>query len=120
MSGRIGWHDLTVPDATAVVDFYARVLGSGKSPIAMDGYDDFCLVDGDDPIGGVCHARGGNADIPPVWMVYFTVPDLEAALAQVAEGGGTVLVTPRPAGNGRFAVFRDPAGAVAGLYATTT
>jgi predicted enzyme related to lactoylglutathione lyase len=116
MSARIPWHDLTVPDASAVGAFYADVLGVALQPVAMGGYDDFCLVEGESPIGGVCHARGSNADVPPVWLLYFSVPDLDAALERVASGGGSVLVTPRPAGGGRFAVIRDPAGAVCGLY----
>ena len=29
------------------------------------------------PVSGICHARGSNADLPPVWLIYITVADLE-------------------------------------------
>ena len=71
------------------------------------------------PAAGICHARGVNADLPPVWMVYLVVGDLEASLASVREGGGAVLAGPKRMGPGSaYAVIRDPAGAVAALYQT--
>ena len=65
----------------------------------------------------VCHARGGNADQPAVWMIYLVVENLEDSLAGVREGGGEVLVGPKSMGPGSaYAVIKDPAGAVAALY----
>ena len=84
----------------------------------MGGYADFCMnrpVDGQ-PVAGICHARGVNADIPPQWLIYITVPDLDQSLAKVASAGGRVVVPPRDLGGARMAVVQDPAGAVAGLY----
>jgi hypothetical protein len=84
----------------------------------MDGYDDFNMLPagGGDPIAGVCHARGPNADLPPQWLTYFVVADLDAALAACAGGGGEVVSGPRGLAGGRFAVIRDPAGAVCALW----
>ena len=41
---------------------------------------------------------------------------LDASLAEVAALGGQTLTTPREMGDGRMAVIRDPAGAVAALF----
>ena len=69
------------------------------------------------PAAGICHARGVNADLPPVWMVYLVVKNLKVSLASVREGGGAVLAGPNSMGPGSaYAVIRDPAGAVAALY----
>jgi len=116
--GTIGWHDLAVPNAEAVRDFYAAVVGWTHQPIEMGGYCDFVMLSPGtgDAAGGICHARGKNADLPAQWLMYIIVEDLEAALDRVGEAGGEVLIQPRPAGGGRFAVIRDPAGAVCGLY----
>ena len=65
---------------------------------------------------GICWARGANAGLPPVWLVYFIVASLDTSLAEVRKRGGTVLREPRASGEGRFAVIRDPAGAVCALY----
>ncbi|GMV05669.1 MAG: hypothetical protein AMXMBFR53_19460 [Gemmatimonadota bacterium] len=113
----IGWLDLTVDDAEGLRDFYARVMGWRPQAVDMGEYSDFAMVDPEtgEAAGGVCHARGGNADIPPVWLVYFQVTDLDGRLAAVREGGGTVLREPRLAGTSRYAIVRDPAGAVFAL-----
>lgn len=115
--GRPVWFDLTVPDAEALRDFYASVVGWRSSPVDMGGYSDFSMLGPDEnAAAGICHARGGNAGLPPVWLIYFQVPDLDGALASVRDGGGEVLSDPRRAGPGRYAVIRDPAGAVCALY----
>jgi predicted enzyme related to lactoylglutathione lyase len=68
--------------------------------------------DSREPSVGVCHRRGGNSSIPPVWMVGFVVADLESSLARVQAQGGEVIAAPRRAGNGRYAMVKDPAGGV--------
>ena len=116
--GSIGWTDLTVPDAEAVRDFYTRVTGWQAQPLNMGEYSDYVMVARDGSgVAGVCHARGSNADLPPQWLVYIVVEDVDAAAAECARLGGTVVAGPRPMGGGRFCVIRDPAGAVCALFA---
>ena len=114
--GSIGWHDLTVSDAPGVRDFYAGVVGWAVQPVDMGEYADFTMTAGDEPVAGVCHARGKNTGIPAQWLMYVVVADLDAALASVRSLNGEVLSEPRSGGGGMFAVIRDPAGAVCGLY----
>jgi len=116
--GSMVWIDLTVPDAGGVRDFYADVVGWKPSKVDMGGYSDYSMntPGSGTTITGVCHARGVNQDMPPVWMPYFTVADLDASIARCAEHGGEVVVAPRELGEGRFCVVKDPAGAVAALY----
>jgi predicted enzyme related to lactoylglutathione lyase len=111
------WFDLTLPDAEPVRDFYTRVLGWRSEAVDMGGYSDFVMQAPDGSgVAGVCNARGTNADMPPVWMVYFLVEDLEAAVEAVSSQGGRVLKAPSRAGAGRYAVIQDPAGAACALY----
>lgn len=117
--GSIGWIDLTVPDAEKVRDFYVDVVGWKAEALDMGGYSDFVMAEpaSGKGVAGVCHARGGNADIPPVWMVYFIVADLDASLAKVVERGGKQLGEIRKMGEkDRYCPIQDPAGAVAMLY----
>jgi predicted enzyme related to lactoylglutathione lyase len=51
-----------------------------------------------------------------MWIVYFTVPDLDASLREVAARGGEVLNGPRNFGAARYALIRDPAGACCALF----
>ena len=120
-TGTIAWTDLTVPDAEGLKEFYSKVVGWSSSPVEMGDYDDFNMIppQGEGPVAGICHAKGTNADLPPVWMVYIVVEELERSLDACREGGGEVLVGPKSMGPGSaYAVIRDPAGAVAALYQT--
>jgi uncharacterized protein len=121
--GGIGWVDLTVTDAEEVRDFYRDVAGWTASEVSMGTYDDFCMSEPGTgtPAAGVCHARGENADVPPQWIVYVRVFDLDASLARCAERGGRVVAGPRSFGEGRhYAVIQDPAGAVSAIYEDRT
>jgi uncharacterized protein len=116
-AGCIAWLDLTVSDAAATRDFYRRVVGWGVRDVAMkdadNGYADYEML-GDDgtPAAGVCHARGVNADLPPVWLIYLPVSDLPESLRRAREEGGAVVKEVR-GGDGRvvYAVVQDPAAA---------
>lgn len=117
--GEVGWFDLTVPDADRLRDFYSRVTGWVPDPVDMGGYSDYTMTTPGDgkPVGGVCHARGDNADLPAQWLIYITVADLDAAMAQCRELGGEILAGPKgKEGSPRYCIIRDPAGAVAALY----
>jgi len=114
--GTIAWIDLTVADAPRVRDFYAAVTGWAPEPLDMDTYDDFVMNAADgSPAAGICHALGVNEGLPPVWLVYIAVDDLDAALERVELCGGKVVVPPREAFT-RYAVIEDPAGAMCALY----
>ena len=113
------WHDLTIPEPETTRDFYSEVLGWTSSDVDMGGYSDYMMTAPDGTgVGGVVHAQGVNSEMPPVWMVYFLVPNLTDALNTVESNGGEVLKSPSRAGSGQYAVIRDPAGAVCGLYET--
>jgi predicted enzyme related to lactoylglutathione lyase len=121
MSGQISWIDLTVPDAAALRDFYQDVTGWTPSPVKMGDYQDFCMHPPGEPqpVAGICHARGENAGLPPVWMMYITVGDLDQSLSRCEERGGKKLRPVQSMGaSGRFCVIEDPAGAICALYET--
>lgn len=118
-AGTIGWLDLTVADAAKVRQFYENVIGWSSSGVDMGGYEDFTMLasDGETPVAGVCHSRGANADIPPYWIPYFIVEDLDQGIQSVNSGGGAIVSGPRTAGStGRYCIIRDPAGAYAALF----
>lgn len=116
--GIMAWADLTVRDAAKVRDFYSAVVGWEAVPVPMGGYEDFQmnLPGTDQPVAGICHARGANANLPAQWLVYITVPDLDASVGACAKHGGMLIAEPRGMGAyGRFCVIKDPAGAVMAL-----
>lgn len=117
--GTIGWFDLTVEDAESVRDFYSAVVGWDATSVDMGGYSDFNMISpgSPDPVAGICHARKGNSDLPPTWLIYITVEDVDVSAETCRHRGGEILVPPRDMGDmGRFCVIQDPAGAVSALF----
>jgi len=125
-AGRVGcisWLDLTVSDAAATRDFYCEVIGWSAQDVGMgdasERYADYNML-GDDgnPAAGICHARGVNLGLPPVWMIYLPVGDLAESLRRVrAEGGKIIKETPGADGGYAYAVVEDPVGATLALVA---
>jgi predicted enzyme related to lactoylglutathione lyase len=119
--GRINWLDVTVPDASATCDFYRRVIGwSGEVVEMHEGdarYVDYKMLGEDGTaLAGIRHARGVNAGLPPVWMIYLLVDNLAESLRRVEEEGGNIIQTMRgDDGKHRNAVVQDPVGAYFGL-----
>lgn len=86
----------------------------------MGDYNDYTMMDSEgEEVAGVCHLRGVNMGIPPVWMLYVAVEDLDEALAKVALAGGSVVTGVRDMGSHRMAVIKDPAGAMLALSQET-
>jgi predicted enzyme related to lactoylglutathione lyase len=68
------------------------------------------------PVAGMLEIKAEWGDIPPMWMVYFTVADCDAAAKIVTSSGGQVFAPPADIpGIGRFAVVADPQGASLGI-----
>lgn len=119
--GRIAWLDLTIADAAATRDFYRHVVGWSVQDVAMEDagerYADYNMLGADgQPAAGICHARGINAGLPPVWLIYLPVADLPLSLERARAEGGEIVHTVRAAdGTHTCAVIRDPVGAFVGL-----
>lgn len=117
--GTIAWRDLTVDNADEVRDFYKSVVGWQSEPVSMGDYNDYSMKpsENDPPAAGICHARGVNAGLPPQWLIYIVVEDVDKSAVECERLGGQILSGPKDMGpNARYCVIKDPAGAVAALY----
>ena len=119
--GRISWLDLTVSDASMTRDFYQDVVGWLVQDVEMEDagepYADYALCTSDgNAVAGICHARGVNQALPPVWLICLPVGDIDESLDRAKEGGGEV-VEARKGTDGKYvyAVVRDPVGACLAL-----
>lgn len=121
MVGQISWLDLTVSDATMTRDFYQDVVGWSVQDVEMEDagerYADYALCTSDgNAVAGVCHARGVNQALPPVWLICLPVGDLAESLGRVQEGGGEIVEARKgTSGDYVYAVIRDPVGACLAL-----
>jgi predicted enzyme related to lactoylglutathione lyase len=109
-TGCMVWNELATPVVERASSFYRDLLGWNAEGDAI-GYA--TIHRGDAINGGMRPLRDGE---PPNWLLYFTVPSADEAVAQVRESGGEVLAGPADATVGRIAVVRDPQGAMFALY----
>ena len=117
--GSITWSDLTVPNAENVQEFYSNVVGWKSVPVSLGDYNDFNMnsPESGKTKAGICHKRGGNANLPPQWLIYITVNSADESAKLCKENGGKILVGPKEmSGYGRYCVIEDPAGAVCALF----
>ena len=116
--GRVGWHELYTTDWERAFAFYAGQFGWTKDQaIDMGPMGTYQLFAAGGPaIGGMMNKP---PQVPvPMWQFYFNVPELDAAAARVAEGGGQVLMGPLEVpGGGWIIQGMDPQGAVFALVA---
>jgi predicted enzyme related to lactoylglutathione lyase len=116
-AGCIFWLSLTVPDALATRDFYRQVVGWSVQNIEMENakeaYIDYNMLgENGNPAARICHARGANLGLPPVWLIHLPVGDLPESLRRVREGGGEIIrATQETDGTRASAVVQDPVGA---------
>lgn len=115
--GCISWLDLTVSDARTTSDFYRQVVGWSVQDVQMEEadkrYADYNMLGAARaPAARVRHARGLNRDLPPIWLIYLPVSDLDESLRRVRDGGGQIIREPRRTNREpATAVIQDPVGA---------
>ncbi|MBI2965210.1 MAG: VOC family protein [Chloroflexi bacterium] len=115
-TGTLTWFELLTTDLDKAVVFYKSVLGvkSEKMPGPME-YS-LLKVDGKN-VAGVFRITKEMGPVPPSWTVYFRVENCDAASQKAQSLGATVLMPPHEIPNvGRFAVLKDPQGAVFNIY----
>lgn len=115
--GQIAWVDLTIENAADVREFYQSVIGWDSDEFNMGEYSDYVVStpQDKDTVAGICHARGDNAVLPPFWLVYIKVANLEDSLAEAKKRGGELVSGPKSFGAAQFCILRDPAGAYFGI-----
>lgn len=118
-AGTLIGFDLTVPDADKVSQFYHEVVGWEIGVQKMGDYEDYFMKDPEtgEIMAGVCHAKGVNKTLPPVWLLYIQVEDLDESLASCEKLGGQIIGEKRSCGTmGEFVLIQDPAGAYVMLW----
>ena len=113
------WNELHTRDTAKANEFYPAVFGWDHEHMDMEGgpgYDMFNV--GEDPVAGMIQMDDSYPEgVPPFWLVYFGVDDVEERTAAAKDAGASVHVEPRDIpGMGRFSVLADPHGASFALW----
>jgi uncharacterized protein len=113
--GALAWNELASPDFDGSSAFYGELFGWTFAPFEASPEPYLSIKNGAANNGGVRQLNPPGT--PPHWLVYFAVENVEAAIATVAELGGTNIAGPIDIGIAKIAVANDPHGAVFALYA---
>jgi predicted enzyme related to lactoylglutathione lyase len=113
-TGAFSWSELYTRDVPKAVDFYKKVFGWEVEETEMQpmGKYELFKVDGRAVAGGMdMSSIGLPAEVPPHWLVYFTVANTDNTMSKAKELGGKVLAGPNPTPMGPMAVLEDSTGA---------
>ena len=116
--GALTMNELDTRDFEGAGRFYGEVFGWNLEPLEIDGtlQYGFFKLDGRTMAGILPMGEQFPPEVPPHWVAYFGVEDLDAAAAKAKELGGQVLMEPTAVPNGRFVALKDPQGAVFCLW----
>ena len=113
--GALCWNELYTSDLDAAKDFYGGLFGWEWNQFEQSPDPYFVIMNQGRGNGGV---RGlAQPDMPPNWLVYFAVEDIDAGANKLKELGGAVMMGPMDIGIAKIAVVRDPQGGYFALYA---
>ena len=117
-NGDMSWHELVTTDREAAWSFYQGLFGWEKGD-AMDmgpaGVYQMFNINGV-PAGGMMN-KTPDMPMPPSWLYYATVPEINAAAERVKGAGGQVINGPMEVpGGGWILQGMDPQGGMFALF----
>jgi predicted enzyme related to lactoylglutathione lyase len=119
------WNELNTRDPEGAKAFYGAIFGWAPNDVDMgEGgtYTTWRFPDSsedEDSVGGMLDMRGRvPEEIPPHWLVYFTVDDRDATLEKAKQAGGQEMLT-MDLPMGRLAILQDPHGSAFGIFEST-
>ena len=117
--GSLTWTELATNDTEGAKTFYTSLFDWKEKTSTGAGmtYTEFSV--GDTPFAGMMaiNDQMKSMNVPPNWMPYFQVADVDATADNAKGLGAALYVPPTDIPNtGRFSVIRDPQGAVFAIY----
>lgn len=114
MHGQFVWYELLTPDPDGSKTFYQPLAGWSTQPFDKD-YSMWTL--GGVPVGGMFRQGPEQQGTPPNWTPYVESGNVDETARQATALGGGVVHGPEDIPtHGRYAILRDPQGAVFGVY----
>lgn len=118
--GTTAWHELNTTDYESAWKFYSSLFGWTESSQMdmgpMGKYFIFKPAGAKEDIGGMSNVAKHHG-MPPHWLFYVSVDDLDGAIQRIESKGGKILNGPMEVpGGGRIAQCLDPQGAAFAIH----
>ncbi len=118
--GSFCWFELATTDQAQAKTFYASLFGwaPGDQPIGPTEMYSIFRKDGRDAAAAyTMRAEQRAQSIPPNWLVYVAVDNVDRSAARASAAGGVVLAPPFDVmESGRMTVIADPTGATFAMW----
>jgi len=115
--GTLCWADLNTPDPERAKAFYSGLLGWQLVVSEKDTSGYLHIKNGEHFIGGVPPAKFLQPGVPPHWLAYFQVDDVDVTANKAKEMGAKLLMPPMTMEEvGHMSVIADPQGAVFSVF----
>lgn len=115
-TGVFSWNELMTGDVTAAKIFYGKLFGWELRDEHVSDMVYTLIIANGEKIGGMLAVPADAQGGAPAWGAYVTVDDVDKQILRAEQLGAHVLATPRDIpGVGRYAVIRDPQGAMLSL-----
>ncbi len=108
------WFELMTTNLDVAQSFYERLFQWKKERSKNTDFEyiEFTPATAEMTAGGMMQMDASFGAMPSHWMIYYTVANIEAAVAAVTANQGNVMVPPTPIPRvGTFSVVQDPGGA---------
>ncbi|MBT8337284.1 MAG: VOC family protein [Gemmatimonadetes bacterium] len=110
--GAVPSADIAVPEHERELQFYARILTTGQSPL----WREDLMSNAGIPVIGLGERNAEHADLPVQWMPHIQVADVAASARRALALGGRELMHGKDdGGRSQWAVLVDPNGAAFGI-----
>lgn len=119
-SGTPSWVDLATPDAEAAKTFYTSLFGWTAEDLASGEDSTYTMLSQGDKIVAAVYEQSEDmrsGGVPPAWLTYISVEDVDAAAKEVPTHGGTVMGEPFDVlDSGRMVLVAEPSGSTFALW----
>ncbi len=116
--GRFCWNELLTDDVEGARKFYTQLFGWETSRTDMSPGEPYHMfLRGGQQVAGLMK-RPANMPVPPSWLYYVRVENVDKSFARAKELGAGICLEPMDIPDiGRFAVLLDPAKAAFAIFA---
>jgi uncharacterized protein len=118
--GTFSWADLGTTDLEAAKSFYTQLFGWDFEDMPAGDSMIYSMASKNGKTVAACYEQSAemrSQGVPPVWLSYVTVADVEESVRRASELRGTVIQEPLDVfDSGRMALISDPQGAALAFW----
>lgn len=112
------WNELATTNVKAAKDFYGKLFGWEFTEHDLGDFTYTMIRKKDQHFAGIWQIpKDQEKEIPPHWMAYVLVENVDDSLEKARKNGATIIKPTSKAGDfGLFAIIQDPTGAHLALW----